>query len=370
MKSSMQNKTNRLARQISRMQIIAREPDHKSWLRIWLELNSRKVRKDIKKSGYMALRIYRTDADNLQDYISQEKWHHILTKVCDPEMVRIFDDKVAFQDCMETADFPMPRVYGTYKNGQFELRQNNQRFQYTHAQVEEALAHLRAIGNGKIFAKVTNGSCGIGAFRLHQNMDNNEFIFALGQKDFLFQEDVEQHPEVSAFHPKSLNTLRLLTVLDDSGKAHVFGGLFRIGSGDNEVDNAYSGGYLNFLDLETGAFQDISYRNLKQNGYQTPYHLDSGLSFSGFTLPFFKEAHALVRRAAEKALPSLIIGWDIAIGPDGPILIEANRSPSHMSDQAMRGAYMQRPQLREALLRLRMVEGYEHRDQSYVRFFR
>lgn len=326
-------KSGHLARWVERVQIISKEPNRKSWLRIWLEISSRRVRKDLKKSGYMTLRAYRTDADRLQDYIPETKWLAFLDEICTPGVARILDDKLAFQKHMEDAGFKLPQLYGTFRNGQFEVYSEGQHVHFSSEQASAALSQLRSVSNGAIFAKLISGSCGIGAFRVSDVMSAEELLAALGAGDFLFQADVTQHPEVAAFHPQSLNTLRLSTVLDSSGNAHVYSGFLRIGCGGNEVDNAHAGGYLNVLDTETGALQDMCYRNLEHNTTQTEVHPDSGLSFSGFRIPYFKKAHALVRRAAETALPNPITGWDIAITPDGPILIEANRRPSVMEDQ-------------------------------------
>jgi len=53
-------------------------------------------------------------------------------------------------------------------------------------------------------------------------------------------------------------------------------------------------------------------------------HPETGVTFSGFQLPFWAEVCALARRAARAFLPIRTIGWDFAMTAGGPCLIEGN----------------------------------------------
>ncbi|RKY07708.1 MAG: hypothetical protein DRP66_06140 [Planctomycetota bacterium] len=53
-------------------------------------------------------------------------------------------------------------------------------------------------------------------------------------------------------------------------------------------------------------------------------HPQTDICFAGFQLPFWSEARALVRQAALKFAPVRTIGWDIALTPDGPVVLEGN----------------------------------------------
>ena len=48
------------------------------------------------------------------------------------------------------------------------------------------------------------------------------------------------------------------------------------------------------------------------------------MALAGFRLPLWEEAKSLVARAATLFLPMRCIGWDVALTPSGPALIEAN----------------------------------------------
>ena len=53
-------------------------------------------------------------------------------------------------------------------------------------------------------------------------------------------------------------------------------------------------------------------------------HPDTGVPFAGLRIPMYEEALALVRNASRHFGFMRTIGWDVAITPDGPMLIEAN----------------------------------------------
>jgi hypothetical protein len=50
----------------------------------------------------------------------------------------------------------------------------------------------------------------------------------------------------------------------------------------------------------------------------------SGASIVGFRVPYFREAVALVNQVSPVVPQVPYIGWDVAITPQGPILIEGN----------------------------------------------
>lgn len=141
----------------------------------------------------------------------------------------------------------------------------------------------------------------------------------------LIEEQIKQHSEVSAFCDKSVNTVRIVTVLYE-GKANFVYALFRMGSGDSCIDNICAGGMYTRLsengELLFPAFCD-------KTGQYYDVHPYSKKQITGSFLPYFKESVDLCLSAA-LVEPNLgYIGWDVAITPDGPLLVEANNLPSY-----------------------------------------
>ena len=101
----------------------------------------------------------------------------------------------------------------------------------------------------------------------------------------------------------------------------------RFGIGDNVVDNASSGGFFVGIDLKDGSLREKGYYHMEYGGNEVKEHPDSLFKLGGFRIPFFQESCELVIKAV-KHIPNRFIGWDIALTPNGPTLIEANENPN------------------------------------------
>lgn len=152
----------------------------------------------------------------------------------------------------------------------------------------------------------------------------DELLEKLQTDNWLVQEVVKQHPVLASLHPQSLNTMRLVTIRDiNNGEIKTFPSILRIGTGDSVVDNTSQGGIAVAVDLQTGKLSKYGYYK-PGYGTRTEIHPDTGIRFFEFTIPYFEEAkkQALKLHAMLPTVQS--IGWDIAIGENGPIFIEGN----------------------------------------------
>lgn len=204
-------------------------------------------------------------------------------------------------------------------------------------------------GEGRLFCKPLDGQCGKGIFILNVSDGklyvDDEQVDEAGLKErcsggrYLMQEFVEQHTEMDRLHPQSVNTIRLLTVRSlKDGQIYVMPSILRIGTGDSIVDNTSQGGLAVGIDLETGYLKQYGFYK-PDFGLKTDEHPDSHVRFLEFQIPHFAEA----KRQAIKLhsmLPGLhSVGWDIAIGPDGPIFIEGNDNWEITGPQTCNGGF-------------------------------
>lgn len=137
------------------------------------------------------------------------------------------------------------------------------------------------------------------------------------------EELVIQHPEMNVLCPKSVNTLRIMT-FNDHGKSEILWMGLRVGNGVNDIDNFHAKGMIVKIDMETGRL--IGSGTDKDNvEYET--HPTTGVPFDGFQIPCFQEAKELVLRASLESDKILVVGWDVAISENGPVIIEGNRRP-------------------------------------------
>ena len=58
-------------------------------------------------------------------------------------------------------------------------------------------------------------------------------------------------------------------------------------------------------------------------------HPSTATEIVGFQIPLFEEAKAMVKKACAVVPEIGIVGWDVGITPQGPIIIEGNEMPGH-----------------------------------------
>lgn len=170
---------------------------------------------------------------------------------------------------------------------------------------------LRGLGGGNV-EKVLASSI----------KDKNEFFNKLKNEEFFLEELIVQDPEWGKLSPNSINTLRIMTEAVN-GKAKIIFAAARIGSGKTIADNFHQGGMGVLIDIELG--------KLTGNGFdkelnESPDSI-TGVTFDGTVIPYWNEIKEMVLEAALVNSNIHIVGWDVAITTDGPLLIEGNRGP-------------------------------------------
>ena len=183
------------------------------------------------------------------------------------------------------------------------------------------------------FAKPSDGMLGRGAFKLSikqavisiddRRSSIEELIDLVLSADYIIQELIEQDDKLKALCPTSVNTIRLQTVMDKEGNVIPFGPGIRIGRVGNHVDNWARGGVFVGIDSQTGRLKDIGILKPKY-GTKVTAHPDSHIVFKDYLIPFYKEAEDMVVRLHKLMYRSHSIGWDVAITPKGPVVIEGN----------------------------------------------
>ena len=163
--------------------------------------------------------------------------------------------------------------------------------------------------------------------------DKEAFFHRAVENRYFFEELVVQHPELSRLCPTSVNTMRIMTFNDHGSPRIIWLGL-RVGNGVNPVDNFHAGGMGVSIDIETGKLVgegiDKGLRHFAE-------HPSTHVRFDGFQIPCFEEAKQLVLKAALESDKILVVGWDVAISKDGPVIIEGNRRPGFDLVQVLSG---------------------------------
>lgn len=152
--------------------------------------------------------------------------------------------------------------------------------------------------------------------------------------------------ELQAFHELSLNTIRISTVLDPSGKAQILSATIRTGIGENVVDNGHSGGVYAAIDVDTGMISTIGYN---ANGDRFPVHPDSKKAFAGFIIPEWDALRALATEVAEIVPEMRYIGWDWVLNAERKWLLIEGNEPGGIDVHQHPGFVMKKEQYIKAL---------------------
>ena len=146
------------------------------------------------------------------------------------------------------------------------------------------------------------------------------------------EEYIRQHPSLNEMNPFSVNTVRVVTILDNNNVEIIAAVLKTGGSVDKFVDNMHNGGIGAQVDIQTGIVTTHG-RNYQFKSYVC--HPISGMQFIGYCIPNWEKVTELAKEAHRRLPQCLIYGWDIAVTENGAEIIEANNAPGPLLMQTM-----------------------------------
>jgi hypothetical protein len=144
----------------------------------------------------------------------------------------------------------------------------------------------------------------------------------------LIQKRLTNHQELEPLNNGALSTVRVLTCLNEAGEPELVGAAMRMAIGSNRVvDNLHAGGIAASVALDNGTLGSASNLGADCRLGWMDRHPDSGAQITGTRLPMWNEVREFAIRAHRAFDDRLLVGWDIAITPDGPVLVEGNGAP-------------------------------------------
>lgn len=182
------------------------------------------------------------------------------------------------------------------------------------------------VSNYDCIVKPCDGKLGKGIFKTYknENHDGDRELFETCVKNrTLVEQCIEACDELKAFHPQSLNTIRVVTISNQE-KACVFSGVFRTGVGGSVVDNSHQGGVSAQINVNKGV---VETDGANTSGERFVIHPDSGITFKGFKIPKWNNVVETCCEAA-KLTENPITGWDVVVNNHGEVeFIEGNYGP-------------------------------------------
>lgn len=145
----------------------------------------------------------------------------------------------------------------------------------------------------------------------------------LSRGEFVVEAFIRQHSEMRRINPHSVNTIRVITLLTRQNEVVPLAAILRTSSSERGTDNFSTGGIVVGIDLPTGKLNRLGFVK-PQYGTTLSEHPLTRVKFEGFQIPFWPEVLDLLDKAQKSFHHLYCIGWDIAIGENGPIFIEGN----------------------------------------------
>ena len=181
------------------------------------------------------------------------------------------------------------------------------------------------------FAKPNDGTCGKNIEKIsitdkEWNSDYEKiYNHLIENKIELLEEPIKQCDEMNKLNNSSVNTVRMVSVMNEANEVTVLTTFARIGNGKC-VDNFNSGGMTAKVDVDTGVIEEAA---VNKAGEIFEKHPITGTKIKGFKIPYWNEAINMVKEAAKLSPNIRYVGWDVGMSENGPVFVEGNQFPGH-----------------------------------------
>jgi hypothetical protein len=176
----------------------------------------------------------------------------------------------------------------------------------------------------EIIVKPRAGTQGTGIQRIKTSeiADARKFWRGCVENELLLEAVISQHPAIAAINPGCVSSVRVNAARDRQGHIVLIGAALRCGGVGAAADNFHSGGIAYPIDLESGCVGGAGRDNATLKVYFR--HPGYDVYMPGLQIPFWSEMLEYVRRGMELVPGMGYVGWDLAVTPQGPEMIEGN----------------------------------------------
>lgn len=237
----------------------------------------------------------------------------------------LFKDKEVCHQMCTGAGLPMPQIYGVLDpNEDYVSRLRDISSYHDKLIIKPVIGHG---GYGVQLVTNVNGSILIGNSEDRYKLDKLEI-----NERHLIQEFIEHDDRLSIL--TSSASIRIVTLYTRSGEVIVMNSEVNTAVDNNIISNWSAGGVAISVDIESGRLNETGF---DKQGRMYHKHPTSDIKFSEYVIPDWSE---LVRFAIsiQKAFPYYrILGPDITLSPNGPMLYEINATPDLAGSEQSNG---------------------------------
>ncbi len=305
-----------------------RDKNKKKWSQIIKEFTALYMANRELPLNYISHLLYRKNVTNYNDYLSLKEnrgllqWSYSHAK----EQIAWVENKVLFEETLTKNNIPTPQIFFhnsknqfTYEGDVFEIETKNDFFSFLGKVFnQQKIEH--------IFCKPIDGIRGENIFVIDKNSHRkiaDNLIDLVFSKAFIFQELILQHEVLKRINYSSINTLRIVTYKNQKNEIDILSGFIRVGRKGAIIDNAHIGGIVIPFNKETGKMYAEGLQLIDNGGGIFYKHPDTGIIFDNLQIPHYMQVKKIVAKASV-LFKFPLLGWDVAVTPNGPTIVEAN----------------------------------------------
>lgn len=279
------------------------------------------------------------DICRLEKFISRKKLTKIQEKLNPQAWAEMTKNKVLFYRHCLTSGIKVPDIYALCLNHYWHcynrsiLSSLDEKEEFIKLQLPDrfVVKPIRgAYGKGiDIFERKEGGF--IDSMNCHRSVtDIIRYIKSQSTEGFVIQQKINNHHKIAQLTGiQALQTVRIITFVNKNKDVSIVHSHFKTITRPDIVIDTYLEGLTGNVEvpvnIQTGVLGPGN--QIVGNGegiVNIPKHPITRENFAGFELPDWQCACEMVKEASGKFLPIRTIGWDVALSPDGPYIIEAN----------------------------------------------
>ena len=257
-------------------------------------------------SNYICFKFYDLNSEERNKFVTFYRNEHLWKKLCGRQIQKDFLDKVYFNT--KFSDFVKRGWIDTKNLSESEIRSFVAKY-------------------ASVIVKPTDSCMGIGVYKLTgcERDKVNELIDSVKKGSrFIIEETLENVAEIKALNPPSLNTIRMVTCIDNKGNYHLVAARMRMGATDACTDNVCTGGIVCAIDPVTGKI-DSTAKN--HSGAEFTIHPNSKVKLCGYQVPQWNDCLRIAEELTKVCPEARYVGWDLAITTKGIDVLEGNVPP-------------------------------------------
>ncbi|MRT93437.1 sugar-transfer associated ATP-grasp domain-containing protein [Ancylomarina sp. 16SWW S1-10-2] len=300
---------------------------------------------------------FRKEVENYLDYLSTGEVNVIGSSFIlhNPAYRSLLENKLFFALLCEKSSLNIPKLI-SYNLGNIFYHNNTTTQIFNKSELLSFFEHVFTEDKlDGLFFRPPSEYGGKGCFKINRaclKKELDDIFDAIISGYYVHTEIIKQHSEINKIHDKSVSTLRIISLITSENQPKIICAFMRFGVGNSVVDNVTSGGFFVGVNMNNGTLKKEGYNDLNNGGKVVYEHPDSHFKFEGFKVPYFKEACDEVLKGV-KVIPDRFIGWDVAITPNGPIIVEANWQPDLPASDIAYGGLLKSSHIKNILEELK-----------------